>query len=82
MRTVKLTLPEQYRIICVSDIHAHCDDFKALLDKCGYRPESDYLFILGDILEKGRQNIETLRFVKKLCENPKCICLQGNNDTM
>jgi len=82
MRTVKLTLPEQCRIICVSDIHAHCDDFKALLDKCGYRSDSDYLFILGDILEKGRQNIETLRFVKKLCENPKCICLQGNNDTM
>lgn len=82
MKTVKVNLPQKCRIICVSDIHGHCDDFKKLLDKCSYNPDSDYLFILGDILEKGRQNIATLRYIMQLCENPKAICIKGNNDTM
>lgn len=48
----KIDLPEKCRIICVSDIHAHYDEFARLLRKCGYDKESDYLFILGDILER------------------------------
>lgn len=53
MNIVKVTLPEKCRIICVSDIHAHYDEFARLLRKCGYDKESDYLFILGDILERA-----------------------------
>ena len=78
----KIKLPEKCRIICVSDIHAHYDEFARLLRKCDYNNESDYLFILGDILEKGRQNIEALRFVYELSLDPKCVCIKGNNDTM
>ena len=82
MKIQKICLPENCRIICVSDIHAHCDDFEALLKDCRYDAEKDYLFILGDILEKGKQNVKTLRFVQNLCKNPKAVCIQGNNDTM
>ena len=82
MNIVKVTLPEKCRIICVSDIHAHYDEFARLLRKCDYNNESDYLFILGDILEKGRQNIETLHFIQKLSCDKKCVCIKGNNDTM
>lgn len=53
MNIVKVSLPEKCRIICVSDIHAHYDEFARLLRKCDYNNESDYLFILGDILEKA-----------------------------
>lgn len=77
----KVMLPKECRIICISDIHAHYDDFVKLLQKCEYDSENDYLFILGDILEKGRQNIQILQYVKRLCENPKTICIKGNNDT-
>ena len=82
MNIVKVTLPEKCRIICVSDIHAHYAEFARLLRKCDYNNESDYLFILGDILEKGRQNIETLHFIQKLSHDKKCVCIKGNNDTM
>lgn len=78
----KIELPYKCRMICVSDIHAHCDEFRELLRKCRYNKESDYLFILGDILEKGSQNIETLRFVHELTQDSKCVCIKGNNDTM
>lgn len=82
MKIEKVALPEKCRIICVSDIHGHADDFEKLLDKCEYDADKDFLFILGDILEKGTQNIKMIRLVKKLCRNEKAICIQGNNDTM
>ena len=82
MNIVRPDLPETCRVICISDIHAYLDDFKALLEQCEYDSDSDYLFILGDIIEKGPRNIETLNYVQELCQNPKAIYIQGNNDTM
>ena len=82
MNIVRPALPESCRIICVSDIHAYLDDFKSLLKKCSYDPNADYLFILGDIIEKGPDNVSTLNYVQNLCRNPKAIFIQGNNDTM
>ena len=82
MYIVRPNLPAKCRIICVSDIHAYLDDFKALLKKCSYDPDADYLFILGDIIEKGTDNITTLNYVQNLCRTPKTIFIQGNNDTM
>ena len=82
MNIARPILPQTCRIICVSDIHAYFDDFKALLKKCSYDPDADYLFILGDIIEKGTENTEVLNYVQQLCQNPKAIFIQGNNDTM
>lgn len=77
---IRLSLPQDCRIICVSDIHGHCTKFKELLLKCRYNPASDYLFILGDFLEKGPENLDTLLYVKSLCDNDRIYCVCGNND--
>lgn len=83
MNIVKVSLPEKCRIICVSDIHAHYDEFARLLRKSGYDKKTDFLFILGDIMERGKQNIELLRYVMRLTdESDRVYCLLGNNDTM
>ena len=82
MYIVRPSLPAKCRIICVSDIHTYLDDFKALLTRCNYDSKTDYLFILGDIIEKGTNNIAALNYVQSLCQNPKTIFIQGNNDTM
>jgi len=82
MNIVQLSLPKNVRIICISDIHGCYSAFDALLKKCGYREETDYLFILGDLVEKGRENIAVIRKTMKLCENQRAICIKGNNDTM
>lgn len=82
MKIQKPNIPDSCRIICVSDIHGNLKHFKMLLEKCCYNKDSDYLFILGDILEKGKDNLATLRFVKDLCQNERVICIKGNNDTM
>ena len=79
----KTELPEKCRVICVSDIHAHYDEFARLLQKCGYDKKNDYLFVLGDIMERGKQNIELLRYVMRLTdESGRVYCVLGNNDTM
>lgn len=80
MNIVRPELPPTCRLICISDIHGYLDDFKALLEQCEYDSEADYLFILGDIIEKGPQNTDALNFVQNLCQNPKVIYIQGNND--
>lgn len=82
MDIVTLSLPEKARIICISDIHGCYSAFDTLLKKCRYDKGADYLFILGDLAEKGRENIAVIRKVMELCQNPNVICIKGNNDTM
>lgn len=82
MNITRPDLPSTCRIICISDIHAYLDDFKLLLEECSYDADADYLFILGDIIERGPQSTETLNYVQELCKNPKVIFIQGNNDAM
>lgn len=82
MEIIRPELPQDCRVICISDIHANCEGFKRLLEKCQYNKDKDFLFILGDIAEKGRDNLDTIHFVMELCRNTKTICIKGNNDTM
>lgn len=81
LNIVRPTLPESCRIICVSDIHTHWRELDALLLQCGYRKGEDFLFILGDILERGSDNLGALRYVRELAEAPRVFVIAGNNDT-
>lgn len=80
LNIVRPALPESCRIICVSDIHTHWCELDLLLKKCGYKAGEDFLFILGDILERGNDNINALRYVKKLADNERVYVIEGNND--
>ncbi|MBQ8172255.1 MAG: metallophosphoesterase [Oscillospiraceae bacterium] len=77
---VRPQLPEICRIICVSDIHTRRRELEKLLKKCGYKAGEDFLFILGDILERGEDNINALRYVMKLAANERVYVIEGNND--
>ncbi len=81
LNIIRPTLPEQCRIICVSDIHTHWQVLDRLLLQCGYKKGEDFLFILGDILERGSDNLGALNCVMKLCENERVYAIEGNNDT-
>lgn len=78
---VRLNLPEKCRIIAVSDIHTCWYLLDTVLKKADYRPNEDYLIIVGDILEHWDQNLQTLKYVMELCRNNRVYCLMGNNDT-
>ncbi len=62
----------------MSDIHGQYDMFMELLNKIRLK-DSDTLYILGDILDRGPHPIKTL---KKIMEMPNAICIVGNHELM
>lgn len=62
----------------ISDIHGQYDMFMELIDKIGFK-QTDTLYVLGDILDRGPHPIKVLR---KLMVMPNAICLVGNHELM
>lgn len=78
-RIQRLHIPAGRRILAVSDIHANLPYFKGLLEKTGFCA-GDELIINGDFLEKGRESLETLRFIMELSRSGNVHTLCGNCD--
>ena len=77
----KLNIPTNKRLIFVSDIHGDLETFKRGLEKINFNSD-DYLFIIGDIHEKGdaTYNLKTLRYVIELSKLPNVYPMAGNCD--
>lgn len=74
-----IKLDKNRRILCISDIHGGLDLFKNLLKKVNFN-NNDYLFIIGDIIEKGPNSLETLQYIIELSKQDNVFVLIGNND--
>lgn len=68
-----------YKIVVISDIHAHADLLEDLLSKIILKDE-DYLVILGDFINKGPQNLKTLRMIMRLSDRPRTYIMKGNHE--
>lgn len=75
----RISLGEGRRVFAVSDIHGNLDFLQGLLQKINFTPH-DILFVIGDILEKGRRSLDTLRFLMELSKTHTVYCLRGNCD--
>lgn len=75
----RMELPPGRRVLAISDIHGNLPFLKALLDKVGFCRE-DILFLVGDMLEKGPANLETLRYVMELTRGGNVYPIAGNCD--
>ena len=62
----------------ISDIHGQYDMFMELIDKIDLK-QTDTLYVLGDVLDRGPHPIKVL---KKLMEMPNAICIVGNHELM
>lgn len=62
----------------ISDIHGEYEKFMELLDRIGLR-ETDTLYILGDVLDRGPRPISVIR---KLMEMPNVVPIVGNHEFM
>lgn len=77
----KVNLPDSYRVICIADIHGNITALKRLLSKINYDKEKDYLFILGDLLERGKdEEVLTINYLYELSKNDRVFMISGNND--
>ncbi|SEP55615.1 metallophosphoesterase [Piscibacillus halophilus] len=77
-----LQLDQQRRQIFISDIHASLDLLKKLLRKVNYTYE-DYLFINGDLCDKGKNSLEVIHFVRELTlKSDRVFVTKGNCDIL
>lgn len=75
----RITIEPGRRILITSDIHGHLSYFKQILKKASFS-DNDILFIVGDMIEKGPENLNTLRYIMELYEQGNVIPLIGNVD--
>ncbi|MCG9737867.1 symmetrical bis(5'-nucleosyl)-tetraphosphatase [Shewanella insulae] len=62
----------------VGDIQGCFDELQALLAKVAFNPSKDELWVVGDMVARGTQSLETLRYLKGLEGSVKPVL--GNHD--
>ncbi len=62
----------------VGDIQGCFDDLCDLLEQAHFNPQQDELWLSGDLVARGPQSLETLRFVKGLGDRATTVL--GNHD--
>jgi len=64
------------RTILVGDVHGCFKELKLLLAKCAYKPKTDRLILLGDLVDRGPHSVEVVQWAR----NRGIECLSGNHD--
>jgi len=62
----------------VGDIQGCYDEFRQLLDRIGFDPVADTLWLVGDLVNRGPESLSVLRYVKALGD--QAIAVLGNHD--
>ena len=77
----RLNLDLNRRLIFVSDMHGDLITFKEGLEEINFN-DNDYLFVIGDMYEKGdlTYNLKTARYFMELNRKENVFCMSGNCD--
>lgn len=62
----------------IGDLQGCFDSLQALLGECGFSSARDQLWFVGDLVNRGPQSLEVLRFVSSLGD--RAVTVFGNHD--
>ncbi len=62
----------------VGDLHGCFDELQKLLEQASFNPKYDELWLTGDLIARGKQSLECLRFIKSL--GNRATTVLGNHD--
>lgn len=65
-------------VYCMSDIHGEIDRFHKMLEMIHFS-DSDTLYIIGDVIDRGAGGIDILR---DIIHKPNIVLLRGNHEQM
>ncbi|MDX8381355.1 MAG: symmetrical bis(5'-nucleosyl)-tetraphosphatase [Ghiorsea sp.] len=65
-------------VYAVGDIQGCYKPLKGLLKQVNFNPEEDTLWCCGDMVNRGPESLNVLRYLKSLGDS--CVCVLGNHD--